>query len=141
MLYNIFKIMNILDRKNRKLISNLLENISKPARLQILLAIGEDEACVCHLESILGYRQAYISQHLMGLRSAGILVSRRYGRYIFYSLRDKRVLQLIQEAGAITGVPEEQIIHTSKSEALNQCACPNCEAVVLIENTVANQTS
>ena len=62
--------MNVLNRKNRKLISRLLESISKPARIQILLAIGEDEACVCHLEAVLGYRQAYISQQLMALREA-----------------------------------------------------------------------
>ena len=54
-------------------VSDLLQVISPEPRLQILLEIGEGEACVCHLEASLGYRQAYISQHLMALREAGFL--------------------------------------------------------------------
>ena len=42
-----------------------------PARLEILDELRKDEACVCHLEAKLGYRQAYISQHIMVLRKAG----------------------------------------------------------------------
>ena len=79
-------------------VSGLLETISKPARLRILSAIGQDEACVCHLEAVLGLRQSYISQHLMALRSAGLLDTRREGRYVYYSLCDERILALI--AGA-----------------------------------------
>lgn len=118
---------------NRKLISKLLASISKPARIEIILAIGDDEVCVCHLEAILGYRQPYISQHLMALRSAGVLNTRREGRYIFYSLRDKRMLPLIQEAGVIAGVPEDDIKHMSKSEKISKCGCPSCTPIVQIE--------
>lgn len=53
-------------------IAHLLQTIGQTARLQILLAIGEGEACVCHLEAALGWRQAYLSQHLMALREAGM---------------------------------------------------------------------
>ncbi len=52
------------------LISNIFRQLSQPSRIEILLAIGEGEACVCHLEAKLGMRQAYISQHLMALRDA-----------------------------------------------------------------------
>ncbi|NWG07099.1 MAG: winged helix-turn-helix transcriptional regulator [Chloroflexi bacterium] len=48
-------------------ISPLLSAIASPQRIAILLAIGTGEACVCHLEASLGWRQAYISQHLMAL--------------------------------------------------------------------------
>lgn len=52
-------------------ISKLLSLIGQPARIQILLIIGAQEACVCHLEAVLGMRQASISQHLMVLRKTG----------------------------------------------------------------------
>ncbi|MEW6406696.1 MAG: permease [Chloroflexota bacterium] len=42
-----------------------------PARLGILDLLREGEACVCHMEAVFGYRQAYISQQLMVLRDAG----------------------------------------------------------------------
>jgi ArsR family transcriptional regulator len=54
-------------------VSDLFQTIGSPARLQILLAIGEGDACVCHLEATFHWRQAYLSQHPMSLRKAGIL--------------------------------------------------------------------
>jgi ArsR family transcriptional regulator len=125
--------MNILSKKNRKSISKLLNSLSKPARVQILLAIGEDEACVCHLESVLGYRQAYISQHLMALRAAGILETRRDGRFIFYKLRDKRILGLIQNAGAIAGIPDRDLRPVKNIEKIPGCNCPSCQPLIQIE--------
>ncbi|MEW6401310.1 MAG: metalloregulator ArsR/SmtB family transcription factor [Chloroflexota bacterium] len=104
-------------------ISDLLVNISAPARLEILLVIGASEACVCHLEARLGYRQAYISQHLMALRQAGLLDSRRDGKYVFYRLAKPEVLSLIEQAAQISGVtlPTFEVVSPEK-----QCACPNC---------------
>ena len=63
-----------------KKISDLLSAIGNPVRVQILLAIGKGEACVCHLESLLGLRQAYISQQLMTLRKKKLITSRREGK-------------------------------------------------------------
>jgi len=58
-------------------VSNLLQTISPAPRLEILLGIGEGEACVCHLEAMFGLRQATLSQHLMALREAGVVTDRR----------------------------------------------------------------
>ena len=52
---------------------------------------------MCHLMASLGYRQAYISQQLMGLRKAGYVKTRRKGRSIYYSLADPGVLQVIED--------------------------------------------
>ena len=65
--------MNIKTTSPEEQIAQLLRAIDQPARLRILMAIGRSEACVCHLEAMLVLRQAYISQHLMALRHAGIL--------------------------------------------------------------------
>lgn len=78
--------------------------IGQPARLHILLAIGNDRACVCQLEALLGQRQAYISQQLMLLRDAGLVESERSGRYIFYRIIDPRWLDLVKQAAGILGV-------------------------------------
>ena len=88
-------------------IASLLETISPLTRLQILLAIGTGEACVCHLETALGLRQAYISQHLMALRKADILQDRRDGRYIFYRLKDAAILDLISDSARLSGLSPE----------------------------------
>lgn len=112
---------------NLQPISSLLRVISQPVRIEILLALGAGEACVCHLEAITGHRQAYISQQLMALRGAGIVTSRRDGRNIYYQLADPEVLHLIHKAGEISGIKDVQISLTGPANFHAECPCPNCE--------------
>ncbi|MCX6080298.1 MAG: metalloregulator ArsR/SmtB family transcription factor [Chloroflexi bacterium] len=112
-------------------LSDLLVTISASARLEILLMLGSGEACVCYLEARLGYRQAYISQHLMALRQAGLIDSRREGKYIFYHLSKPELLELIQNAANLAGVilPKIEIISPQA-----QCAYSAELIVPVIEN-------
>jgi len=103
-------------------ISNLLTSISNPVRVQILLAIGTGEACVCHLESLLELRQAYISQQLMTLRKKKIITSRREGKYIYYRLVNPDILSVVQAAGAMVGAPSDALVIQDHSN----CECPKC---------------
>ena len=85
-------------------LSQAFKLLASPARLQILLTIGEGEACVCALQARLGWRRAYISQQLMFLRRGGLLTAHRRGRFIFYRLRNPAWLQVIRQAAALLGV-------------------------------------
>ena len=107
-------------------VASLLETISPLTRLQILLAIGTGEACVCHLETALGLRQAYISQHLMALRKADILMDRREGRYIFYRLKDAALLDLITVSARLSGISAETASALINSQINPSCECPQC---------------
>jgi ArsR family transcriptional regulator len=115
-------------------VSDLLQVISPEPCLEILLAIGAGEACVCHLETVLGYRQAYISQQLMALREAGLLNSRREGKYIYYHMAKPGVLEILQNAAQIANVELEKQGSASHKK---QCDCPHCAPVssnlILIE--------
>ena len=115
-------------RSQSKKIATLFRNMGQPARLQILITIGEGEACVCHLEALLGYRQAYISQHLMALRKQGLLESRRDGRFIFYRLHDTSMLKLIWVANQILGGADAELDILIQGKAQPHCCCPNCVA-------------
>jgi ArsR family transcriptional regulator, virulence genes transcriptional regulator len=101
-------------------ISALLQTIGQPARLQILLAIGNTRQCVCHLQTTFGWRQAYLSQHLMALRKAGIVVTSREGRNIHYRLANPALLKLIRQAADLQGVK------LPKPAPSPECSCPNC---------------
>lgn len=109
------------------IVSDLLQVISPEPCLGILLAIGAGEACVCHLEAVLGYRQAYISQQLMALREAGLLNSRREGKYIYYHLAKPGVLEILQNAAQIANVDLEKKGSASHKK---QCGCPHCAPAV-----------
>lgn len=107
-------------------IAATLQVISPPARLAILIAIGRGEACVCHLESILGWRQAYLSQHLMALRKADLLQDRRDGRYIYYRLKDEALLALVRDAAALGGLAPESVDALANPQPDSRCECPHC---------------
>ncbi len=107
---------------------DLLKSIANPVRAQILLAIGDGEACVCHLEALLGLRQAAISQQLMILRRKKIIKSRREGKYVFYRLAKPKVLEIIRAAGAVVDVSTNSLIMPNPSK----CECPHCGTDELI---------
>jgi len=81
--------------------------IGQPARIQILMAIGTQDAYECHLEAVLGLRQACISQHLMALRDANLVSMRRAGRNIYYSLTQPEILYVINQDGRSWDIPRD----------------------------------
>jgi len=117
---------NITIPKLAEKIAERLQVISPPARIAILLAIGRGEACVCHLEAILGWRQAYISQHLMALRKAEILQDRREGRYVYYRLKDETILGLLRDAAALGSLPPKSVDELTNPNLGPNCECPHC---------------
>lgn len=108
-----------------------LTAIASPQRIAILLLIGKGEACVCHLETSLGWRQAYISQHLMALRKADIIQDRREGRYIFYRLKDASILDLVTASATLSGLSVESVSTLINTQVNPSCECPQCVPVLI----------
>ena len=113
-----------------------IEAIASPQRIAIMLAIGSGEACVCHLESALGWRQAYISQHQMSLRKAGILEDRREGRYVYYQLKNTSYLDLLIASGEVCGLSKEVIFELINTQTYPSCECPHCSPAEIPMETV-----
>ena len=115
--------------------ARLLRVISHPVRLAILDVLNEaDEVCVCHLEALLGYRQAYLSQHLMRLREIGLVHDRRAGRNIYYHISEKGVAPIIRETKKCT--------FTSKINfRADGCECPDCESEPKSKNDMQERKS
>jgi DNA-binding transcriptional ArsR family regulator len=92
--------------------------LAHPVRLQILELLRGGEACVCHIETALNLRQTYISQQLMILRQADVVVSRKVGLQVYYRLADGITAEMLQLAFG----------ESPQREMLPQCPCPQCEA-------------
>lgn len=60
--------------------------ISDPIRLRILYALEEGELCVCELADALELRQSTLSTHLQIIRQAGLVQTRREGKWVYYAL-------------------------------------------------------
>src|SRR5262249_29172810 len=75
--------------------------LSDKTRLRLLNLMGEDEVCVCFFVEILDELQTKISRHLAFLRRAGIVGTRREGKWIHYrimnpvDLHAERVLKYV----------------------------------------------
>ncbi len=107
--------------------SKLYKILSHPTRLAILEILREGEQCVCHMEAILGLRQAYISQHLMLLREAGLVTDRRDGWNIFYQVVKPEIYQVIDSMNNSFNLPDDgirfkEIIISNRK----RCPCPKC---------------
>ena len=65
----------------------LFKALSDETRLRCLALIDQQgERCVCELTSALQLSQPKISRHLAQLRSAGILLDRRQGQWVYYQI-------------------------------------------------------
>lgn len=105
--------------------ATIFKALMHPARLSILEILRSGEQCVCHLEAALDYRQAYISQHLMILRKAGLVEDRRDGARVFYRVTKPEVFHMVDEASEISGTRP----FVKRSGKLVNCPCPKCTPV------------
>lgn len=76
--------------------SSFLKAISHEGRLMILCHLVTGEKTVTELEELLSARQAAVSQQLSRLRLEGLVVPRRDGKAIYYSLADHRPKKMLE---------------------------------------------
>jgi ArsR family transcriptional regulator len=81
--------------QNACLAANFLKAISHEGRLMILCHLATGEKSVTELEDLLSARQAAVSQQLARLRDEGLVTPRRDGKAIYYSLADRRAIQIL----------------------------------------------
>ena len=100
----------------------LFKALMHSARLAILDVLRTGEACVCHMEAALGYRQAYLSQQLMVLREAGLVDDRRDGWNVYYQVSKPDVFAVIDAASSTVGESKRKY----SSSVIPNCSCPHC---------------
>ncbi len=74
-------------------------------RIKILYALFASEMCVQALTEVLGMNQSAISHQLRILKQAGLVKYRKDGKYVFYTLDDDHVTQIIEQG--MTHLSEE----------------------------------
>jgi ArsR family transcriptional regulator len=102
--------------------ARFLKALAHPVRLQILDLLRHGEVCVCHIESALDKRQAYVSQQLIVLREAGLVDARRDGLQVYYRLTSAQARELID---TLCGPPTDV-----QHPVIEGCPCPSCSSIV-----------
>jgi DNA-binding transcriptional ArsR family regulator len=75
---------------------NLLKAMANPTRLMVLCQIAEGEKSVGELAQAVGQSQSGLSQHLTVLRHRNLVVARRAGQTIYYSLASEEAAAVME---------------------------------------------
>ena len=59
-------------------------------RTRVLMCLGGGELCLCEIIELLGLAPSTVSKHLSILQRAGLVESRKEGRWVYYDLPKKR---------------------------------------------------
>ena len=68
--------------------------LSDETRLEIVTMLTDGERCVCELMDALDVAQSRLSFHLRVLKEAGIVMDRKDGRWVHYSLNRGRIEEM-----------------------------------------------
>jgi len=65
---------------------NMTKALGDEGRVRALLALTGGELCVCQVIELLGLAPSTVSKHMAVLHQAGLVETRKEGRYLYYSL-------------------------------------------------------
>ena len=85
---------SLLPNAQEKLV-NLFKAMGDDTRLKILLALSNEEMCVCDLAAFLGITESAVSHQLRMLRQLYLVTNRREGPILYYRLNDHHINDLI----------------------------------------------
>ncbi len=78
--------------------SDLFKILSNPVRIQILDTLRLGEKSVGYIAEWLEIEASAVSQQLAVLRSRNLVISRKQGNYVFYSIRDPAIFKVLDAA-------------------------------------------
>jgi ArsR family transcriptional regulator len=79
----------------RRFKAEFFQALAHPTRIAIIEQLREGELSAGTLIERLGVEQANASQHLSILRAKRILINRKAGNQVFYSVRDPLVIEVL----------------------------------------------
>ena len=91
--------------------ASVARGLGHPHRLEILEHLGQGERGVEALSERAGMSLANASQHLQQLKRAGLVASRRDGKFVLYRLADDNVLRLL---GSLRQVAERNLAEVDR---------------------------
>lgn len=95
--------------------------LADETRLRILLLLGEGgELCLCHVQEILELAPSTASRHLALLREAGLVESRRAGKWVHFRLAGEEAARWLEPLRADEAAGAEL---PRLRERLAACAC------------------
>src|SRR5580704_2756465 len=79
----------------RRFKAEFFQALAHPTRIAILEQLRDGELAAGTIIERLGMEQANVSQHLAILRAKQIVVNRKAGNQVFYSVRDPLIIEVL----------------------------------------------
>ena len=78
-------------------LADLFKVFGDSTRIKILVSLIDGELCVCDIASLLNMTRSAISHQLKVLKQSNLVKSKKQGKEVFYSLKDKHVITILQQ--------------------------------------------
>lgn len=91
----------IADSKTAREKSRFFKALADETRLRIVKLLGIREMCVCEVMVALGLTQPTASHHLGILENAGLVKDRKEGKWVFYSIADRKLVENMCRLGIL----------------------------------------
>ena len=88
--------------------AEFFRTLGHPARIRLLQLLRDGERTVGALQVALGLDSSSTSQQLAALRKQGLVESRREGTNVYYRVKDRRTLELLELAKRIIAANLEE---------------------------------
>lgn len=99
--------------KNIGVLQLIFQTLSDANRLTIIKFINDNECSVNQIVEETGLSQPLVSHHLRALRERQILETTRNGPFIYYRLKDKRLLKVFDSILDVVGKLDESKLRKS----------------------------
>ena len=102
-------------------ILSIIKALSDGNRLRVVVSLmSHKELCVCQITEMLKLAMATVSRHMSVLQNAGLILSRKEGRWVYYSLSGsfpKKLKQWLVES--LNKTPEMEIDQKTMEKILS----------------------
>ena len=92
------RIAHIPAREDFDTVSGAFKLLGDSSRMQIFWILCHCEECVINLSAMMDMSSPAVSHHLKQLKSAGLIVSRREGKEVYYTAAQTRQVELLHLA-------------------------------------------
>ena len=89
--------------KSIEIQARFFRGLSDPSRLAILECLRGKPLTVTEIVEATGLTQSNVSNHLACLRDCGLVTAEQDGRFVYYSLSDRRVNKMLNLADELLG--------------------------------------
>jgi len=103
----------------------LFKALADRTRLRVINLIGDEEVCVCFFVEVLKTNQPKISRHLAYLRRAGLVSTRREGKWMHYRVvepPDEHAARIFREVR--TWLANDATMQRDRSRLMKMCCAP-----------------